>query len=566
MPYAIRREKDKWKVINEDTGDVKGTHDTEKDAKAQLAALYVHASPDMEKDEPTTDRNASVVGSSVPSTPEGKAPAKASTASELGSSVPSVPTETGTNSMPVSKSDETEHGYSMFMPITKVDIQNREVWGYGSIEEPDQANEIMDWATSREHFAKWSEMAEKRSGGKSKGNVRAMHQAIAAGKLIECTLDDANKGLWVGAKIVDDNEWKKVAEGVYTGFSIGGSYLRKWPDSRYPGVLRYTARPSELSIVDSPCVPGATFRMVKADGVVPTEFHPGAGMNRMFLNIGEVETPSTSSSSTTTSSDESSDTGNLSDLVSASDETSTSSDETSTSSSSSSSSSDSDSSSESSSESNSVGEDGLKCITLTVKCSPQVAERFLRFLSMCQRACHIGHSGRFAIPLDGDGDDRLSFEGVELPKINPDDIAEENGYEYLKPSAMKADKGGDLNKKIESPEPIATINTATPNKPAVEVDRMPTPFTTMEVEPGKEPSQDDLMGHAITKEEMATQLEQVMDYIPEIVKSAIRAYVPYYLQESLDGYFADKANDNQVSVKKATPTPVGRVIQVVRKK
>ena len=65
------------------------------------------------------------------------------------------------------------------------------------------------------------------------------------------------------AKIVDDNEWKKVEEGVYTGFSPGGRYAKRWQDGAY---RRYTPDVRELSIVDVPCNPSATFTMVKADG------------------------------------------------------------------------------------------------------------------------------------------------------------------------------------------------------------------------------------------------------------------------------------------------------------
>jgi len=65
---------------------------------------------------------------------------------------------------------------------------------------------------------------------------------------------------------VDDNEWKKVLEGVYTGFSVGGSYGAKWPDPVLEGVTRYEAKPVEISLVDVPCMPGAMFEIVKADG------------------------------------------------------------------------------------------------------------------------------------------------------------------------------------------------------------------------------------------------------------------------------------------------------------
>ena len=169
---------------------------------------------------------------------------------------------------------------NMFIPITKINAERREVWGWGAIEEPDNSDEILDYMSSKPLFMDWSNKAQKRSGGKSFGNVRSMHQNVAAGKLIALKADDVNKGFYVGAKIVDDNEWKKVEQGVYTGFSIGGSYAKRWSDFQNPGKIRYTAKPAELSIVDSPCIPSATFQMVKADGVTVTRsFKPTLGTN-----------------------------------------------------------------------------------------------------------------------------------------------------------------------------------------------------------------------------------------------------------------------------------------------
>jgi hypothetical protein len=57
-----------------------------------------------------------------------------------------------------------------------------------------------------------------------------------------------------------------VTEGVYTGFSQGGRYVKRWPDPE-TGMTRFTAEPSEISLVDLPCLPDATFEVVK-DGVV----------------------------------------------------------------------------------------------------------------------------------------------------------------------------------------------------------------------------------------------------------------------------------------------------------
>jgi hypothetical protein len=151
----------------------------------------------------------------------------------------------------------------IFVPIVKVDVAKREVHGIMAEEQPDKADEIFDYATSKPYIAKWAEQFRKDTDGKSLGNVRAMHDKISAGKLISIEFDDVNKRIPVVAKIVDDNEWKKVLEGVYTGFSIGGSYVKRWTDGEFQ---RYTAQPRELSLVDNPCMYGATFTAIKTDG------------------------------------------------------------------------------------------------------------------------------------------------------------------------------------------------------------------------------------------------------------------------------------------------------------
>lgn len=154
----------------------------------------------------------------------------------------------------------------IFVQLNKVDAEKRLVFGRAAQEHPDHAKEIMDYATSKPNFEKWSNMAKDATGGASVGNVRAMHGKVAAGKLTELVFNDDEMAIDVCAKIVDDNEWKKVLEGVYTGFSIGGSYAKRWDDG---DLVRYTADPSEISLVDRPCIGTATFFSVqKADGVV----------------------------------------------------------------------------------------------------------------------------------------------------------------------------------------------------------------------------------------------------------------------------------------------------------
>jgi hypothetical protein len=151
----------------------------------------------------------------------------------------------------------------LFVQIAKIDVEKREVWGQAVQEVPDKSREIFDYQTSAPLFRDWSAGFEKATDGKSLGNIRAMHGKVAAGKVIAIDFNDDSKAIDIGTKIVDDGDWQKCLEGVYTGFSIGGEYVKKWKDGDF---TRYTARPSEISLVDNPCVPTAKFTMVKADG------------------------------------------------------------------------------------------------------------------------------------------------------------------------------------------------------------------------------------------------------------------------------------------------------------
>ena len=152
----------------------------------------------------------------------------------------------------------------MFIPITKVDAAQRLVYGLATAEAEDRAGEICDYASTKPNYEKWSAEIAKSTGGKSLGNVRAMHGAVAAGKVTKINFNDADKQIEICAKVIDDAEWEKVTEGVYTGFSQGGAYARRWTDE--DGLTRYTAEPSEISLVDLPCLPQAHFEMIKADG------------------------------------------------------------------------------------------------------------------------------------------------------------------------------------------------------------------------------------------------------------------------------------------------------------
>jgi hypothetical protein len=155
----------------------------------------------------------------------------------------------------------------VFVPLMKVDEEQRLVFGKITAQEVDQSGEMMDYDTSKPNFESWSSQIEAGSGGLSKGNLRVMHGLSVAGKLTDISYDDADKSIEVCAKVVDDAEWNKVVEGCYTGFSVGGKYGKKWTEVvDGEKITKFTAVPNEVSLVDNPCVKSATFMLTKADG------------------------------------------------------------------------------------------------------------------------------------------------------------------------------------------------------------------------------------------------------------------------------------------------------------
>ena len=148
------------------------------------------------------------------------------------------------------------------IPITKVDEEQRMVYGYATVEELDSHGEIITYEASKQAFSNWI------------GNIREMHQDIAVGKAIEIEFDDDAKGVWIGAKISEsedgENAWIKVKEGVLAGFSIGGrvndaKMQQMMIDGKKKMVNVITDYDlGETSLVDNPAVASATFQIVKS--------------------------------------------------------------------------------------------------------------------------------------------------------------------------------------------------------------------------------------------------------------------------------------------------------------
>src|ERR1017187_9380819 len=154
-----------------------------------------------------------------------------------------------------------------FVPFIKVDETKRQVWGIVTAELPDKDNEVCDYTKSKPFYeAVIAEMA-KATNGNNFFPLREMHQLKAAGKCVGFDFRDADKEIFMGFEVVDDEAWKKVQKNVYTGFSQGGSIVGEiMPDPHYDGCMRYVADPSEVSLVDNPCLGAAHIQYIKADG------------------------------------------------------------------------------------------------------------------------------------------------------------------------------------------------------------------------------------------------------------------------------------------------------------
>src|SRR3990167_9594773 len=145
----------------------------------------------------------------------------------------------------------------IFIPFNKKDEDKRLVGGYASSETLDSQGEIVEKdAIARALPGYLGEYDQEKKRYKL-GGLREMHQLSAVGKTVKAIVD--TKGLYIDGKVVDDNAWKKVKEGVYAGFSIGGKIVKQ------VGNRIKDLKLSEISLVDRPANPDAMFMMVKID-------------------------------------------------------------------------------------------------------------------------------------------------------------------------------------------------------------------------------------------------------------------------------------------------------------
>lgn len=114
---------------------------------------------------------------------------------------------------------------SLSVPIAKVDKENRLVSGYATLDNVDTSDDIVTAEASKGAFDSF------------RGNIREMHQPIAAGRMVDFKEDEffhkdpssgevkSYRGIFVTAYVSKgaQDTWEKVLDGTLSGFSIGGN-------------------------------------------------------------------------------------------------------------------------------------------------------------------------------------------------------------------------------------------------------------------------------------------------------------------------------------------------------
>lgn len=163
--------------------------------------------------------------------------------------------------------------------IAKVDEVTHTAYGIATSEAVDCDGEIADYDGSKEAFSEWSSdfLTRTTAAGQdaSLGNIRLMHSLELGGKVVKIDYNDERKEVWLTTSPANGDVWEMLKGGYLTGYSIGGKITKRKKEGDYS---RYWFKLSEVSYVDNPANPEATFAYVKADGSVELrKFQPKPG-------------------------------------------------------------------------------------------------------------------------------------------------------------------------------------------------------------------------------------------------------------------------------------------------
>jgi Zn finger protein HypA/HybF involved in hydrogenase expression/cation transport regulator ChaB len=184
------------------------------------------------------------------------------------------------------KGDELAIG----IPFEKIDVKNRTIEGFATLDNVDSTGEIVDFEASRQAFRDWI------------GNIREMHGPKAVGKALQVEEREKEhdgktyRGMYVKAYISKgaQDTWEKILDGTLRGFSLGGRVLEKRPEiiksdddlysrRQVTRITKYTL--GELSVVDNPANPLALIE--GAPRGVLVKFSDGSLLATDVLGVSE---------------------------------------------------------------------------------------------------------------------------------------------------------------------------------------------------------------------------------------------------------------------------------------
>ena len=164
-----------------------------------------------------------------------------------------------------------------YVDIARIDEEKRMVYGYGTRGDiKDSYGTIIDMDSVKKCLPDYMKFP----------TIREMHQLSAVGRSDDVTADD--KGVYIGAKIVDDQAWEKVKEKVYRGFSIGGKKDYQVDDTIFLKKI------TEFSLVDVPSNEGCEideYRIYKEEKGVKkkaTKEEPAEIVNKIAID-GDIK-------------------------------------------------------------------------------------------------------------------------------------------------------------------------------------------------------------------------------------------------------------------------------------
>lgn len=139
--------------------------------------------------------------------------------------------------------------FKRFLPITKIDEEERMVYGWASTPDLDSDGEVIKAEALEKALPNYLKFP----------TLREMHQPKVAGTVKNA--EATKKGLYIGAYVVNNDAWELVKAGAYKAFSIGGNVKKK------VGNMIQELDLVEISLVDVPANPAAVIEVWKSRGM-----------------------------------------------------------------------------------------------------------------------------------------------------------------------------------------------------------------------------------------------------------------------------------------------------------